>query len=315
MTAIKFFDENTRNWWYPETGGANIPALNELLATWGVRLGTHVFDGHFSFRKDTVAFRSGNALDRFPLGGLLFSAQLNDLGQEIVHRQLGQTLRVPILGLLQVSELASAGRVVVFGDSSCADDAHSGRLRCDPLLAACIDYAATGWLLPALESSGHRLDVPFASTAPAPERAEASTLHIYSTVLEAPGVYRALPQCQYLVQAETMPLHNGSAYDALLRRGTSACTTVPMDHGGMHASTGLPVSSLLGGSINTQRVPGQSGGVAHALLQSTMTIGSLLGPVVFFLLIATALAVAWRQPRRSLRTVQMQQDRLKQARS
>ena len=28
IKAAKFFDENTRNWWTPITGGANVPALN-----------------------------------------------------------------------------------------------------------------------------------------------------------------------------------------------------------------------------------------------------------------------------------------------
>jgi membrane-bound transcription factor site-1 protease len=28
MKAAKFFDENSRQWWTPVTGGSNIPALN-----------------------------------------------------------------------------------------------------------------------------------------------------------------------------------------------------------------------------------------------------------------------------------------------
>jgi hypothetical protein len=32
-------DENTRQWWVPVTGGANVPALNELLSTWGIAFG------------------------------------------------------------------------------------------------------------------------------------------------------------------------------------------------------------------------------------------------------------------------------------
>ena len=31
IEAAKFFDENTRKWWTPLTGGSNIPALNGLL--------------------------------------------------------------------------------------------------------------------------------------------------------------------------------------------------------------------------------------------------------------------------------------------
>ena len=28
---VRFYDDNTRSWWTPVTGGANIPALNDLL--------------------------------------------------------------------------------------------------------------------------------------------------------------------------------------------------------------------------------------------------------------------------------------------
>ena len=36
MKKIKFYDENTRQWWMPDTGGANVPALNDLLGPWGI---------------------------------------------------------------------------------------------------------------------------------------------------------------------------------------------------------------------------------------------------------------------------------------
>ena len=43
MMKIKFFDENTRQWWMPSTGGANVPALNDLLKSWNIafRYSTH----------------------------------------------------------------------------------------------------------------------------------------------------------------------------------------------------------------------------------------------------------------------------------
>ena len=42
MKKVRFFDENTRLWWVPDTGGANIPALNDLL-------GNHIY-GSFSLK-------------------------------------------------------------------------------------------------------------------------------------------------------------------------------------------------------------------------------------------------------------------------
>ena len=43
MQKLRFYDENTRQWWMPDTGGANIPALNTLLATWGIALRLAIF--------------------------------------------------------------------------------------------------------------------------------------------------------------------------------------------------------------------------------------------------------------------------------
>ena len=45
MKKIKFFDENTRQWWIPQTGGANVPALNDLLAEWGISLSSDIYRG------------------------------------------------------------------------------------------------------------------------------------------------------------------------------------------------------------------------------------------------------------------------------
>ena len=45
MKAAGFFDENTRSQWTAVKGGANVPALNDLLGPFGVLLGDRVFDG------------------------------------------------------------------------------------------------------------------------------------------------------------------------------------------------------------------------------------------------------------------------------
>ncbi len=37
-----------RQWWMPDTGGANIPALNELLAPWSIAFSDNVYEGDFS---------------------------------------------------------------------------------------------------------------------------------------------------------------------------------------------------------------------------------------------------------------------------
>lgn len=47
MDKVRFFDENTRQWWVPDTGGANVPALNELLKNFDIEFGDGVSEGDF----------------------------------------------------------------------------------------------------------------------------------------------------------------------------------------------------------------------------------------------------------------------------
>ena len=50
MKKIKFYDENTRQWWLPDTGGANVPALNDLMKSWGVQFSNKIYEGNFKIR-------------------------------------------------------------------------------------------------------------------------------------------------------------------------------------------------------------------------------------------------------------------------
>ena len=73
MRKVKFFDENTRQWWIPETGGANIPALNELLSTWDIAFGDTVLEGDFSISDHDVYMASGSEIVRFPAEGTVIT--------------------------------------------------------------------------------------------------------------------------------------------------------------------------------------------------------------------------------------------------
>ena len=70
MKKIKFFDDNTHQWWTPDTGGANVPALNDLLAPWG------------------IAFRQVNITNCWRF--LIVQGYLG-------HNAIGSTLTVPIV--------------------------------------------------------------------------------------------------------------------------------------------------------------------------------------------------------------------------
>ena len=64
MKKVRFYDENTRLWWVPDTGGANIPALNDLLAGWGIALGDTVLEGEIQLGGHEAQFSSGSNIVR-----------------------------------------------------------------------------------------------------------------------------------------------------------------------------------------------------------------------------------------------------------
>ena len=87
MKKIKFYDENTRQWWMPETGGANVPALNRLLAAWDMSLSNNVLEGDFSLGSRMVSFSSGTSLASWPSEAHIISRDLNDQGVFVMWSQ------------------------------------------------------------------------------------------------------------------------------------------------------------------------------------------------------------------------------------
>lgn len=124
MRKIKFFDENTRQWWMPDTGGANVPALNDLLSHWKIGLGDDVYEGDFTLGDHEMYYASGASIVQFPEDGLLIRRTLNNQGLEILGKKTVRAEGVPILGLLQTGSSKSSGRIALYGDSNCIDTAH-----------------------------------------------------------------------------------------------------------------------------------------------------------------------------------------------
>lgn len=99
MKNIKFFDDNTNRWWTPLTGGCNAPALNELLAPFGVSISEkvgsdapyslcysgspsrafQVYKGEVRLGSFRTQYASGTSLARFPTGGMVMRASLRDV--------------------------------------------------------------------------------------------------------------------------------------------------------------------------------------------------------------------------------------------
>ena len=78
MIKMKFFDDNTRSWWTPVTGGANIPALNDLLLGFGIGFGGTILTGPYSIDGQRGFFASGTDISVFPDGGFLHRFTFQD---------------------------------------------------------------------------------------------------------------------------------------------------------------------------------------------------------------------------------------------
>ena len=164
MRDVKFYDENTASWWTPETGGANVPAINDLLAPLGIALSDHVVRGIITINQERQFYASGTTIARFPAGGSVLRAALQDAGSG------ARADKYAVLGLLQADVKAavdgiaasadadlddgfenssdgalpvSAGRVAVYGDSNCVDMNHSVGT-CYRLVLSLLEYTSRG---------------------------------------------------------------------------------------------------------------------------------------------------------------------------
>eukprot|EP00899_Mesostigma_viride_P028660 jgi/Mesvir1/897/Mv17459-RA.1 len=224
MIKMRFFDDNTRSWWTPATGGANIPALNDLLKVFGIQFGDTVLTGQIALARKHLNFASGVPLVEFPHNGVVhaFQLQARDSPGAAHHHATFQraagpggvaTGDYPVLGLVQhvakgmaanVSGVNS-GRIFVLGDCNCLDSSHQ-TMDCYWLLESAMEYTARGrsppGLLPATAKgttgggSAARVDEPFtghvltspmvAASSLLPRRRTDISFVEYSTVLQEP---------------------------------------------------------------------------------------------------------------------------------
>lgn len=128
MKEAKFFDENTRQWWIPDTGGANLPALNDLLGVFNISFSDRIYEGEYKLNEHLINYASGTSLFRFPQSNssYVLYRDLKDQGEEFLKLKQIDSTQVPILGLHQVmiNGEHESGRVVVYGDSNCLDSSH-----------------------------------------------------------------------------------------------------------------------------------------------------------------------------------------------
>lgn len=204
MEKVRFFDENTRQWWVPDTGGSNIPALNELLEFSGIQFGNVVSEGDFKLAGKEMYFASGTSIIGFPDDGKVIMKSLKDQGAEIIKDQNDarddskKTNPVAILGLTE----HQAGKIGVYGDSNCLDGAHLQK-DCYWLLEELLQYFRTNMLAPEIDNLELWSDVKgkVENYATKPERLVGNHLHRSSKVLEH-GINlrkKPLPVCPNIV--------------------------------------------------------------------------------------------------------------------
>ncbi|GMI83949.1 SITE-1 protease, SITE-1 PROTEASE [Hibiscus trionum] len=160
MVKMRFFDDNTRSWWTPVTGGANIPALNDLLAPFGIAFGDKILNGDFSIDDEQSRYASGTDIVRFPRGGYVHSFPFLDSSESGATQNLLLNSGMnkadsPILGLLEVGE----GRVAIYGDSNCLDSSHMVT-NCYRLLRKILDFTGSNIKDPVLFSKSAKQDTP-----------------------------------------------------------------------------------------------------------------------------------------------------------
>ena len=125
LEKAAFFDDNTHSYWTPVTGGANVPALNDLLRPFGFAFGDRVLSGTAMPRRGKpVVIKSGANIARAPAGAFLHKARLQDKSKDLSKRErraehafaaFYQTDGGGVLG----------GRLALFGDSNCLDSSHT----------------------------------------------------------------------------------------------------------------------------------------------------------------------------------------------
>ncbi|KAM3207787.1 hypothetical protein ACQJBY_062826 [Aegilops geniculata] len=187
MVKMTFFDENTRSWWSPLTGGANIPALNELLAPFGIAFGDKILSGDFSINGEQSHYASGTDIVQFPAGGFLHGFELqedpktaqNSSTPDTQNSQSQEKSKLSsILGMLEAGE----GRIAVYGDSNCLDSSHMVT-NCYWLLRKIVEFAGNGLRDPVLFSEATRLKFPVFENIQKPLRRPDVNFSMFSSVI------------------------------------------------------------------------------------------------------------------------------------
>jgi len=125
MSMLHYFDDSTGQELHCGVGGANVPAINQLLRPFGVAFSSSVYSGSYNAAGRSIAHSSGSAIMKFPAGGQVLTVPLKHITAEAAASKsamrLAQVAYVSTLGFVQLPALR-AGWVLALSDSSCLDD-------------------------------------------------------------------------------------------------------------------------------------------------------------------------------------------------
>lgn len=176
VKKMRFYDDNTRSWWEAATGGANVPALNDLLKPLGAAFAGGTHDVEMEWPAGGAKFRmaSGSAIAALPVGAYLYNASS---GGPPKAGQDGRDL--PVLAFME----AGVGRVVLYGDSNCLDSSHQ-RSNCFEMLRKALAFATEGDISDL--DDGAQLEKAFGSRRGLPKRRSDFNFSDVSFVLRNP---------------------------------------------------------------------------------------------------------------------------------
>ncbi|OWZ09222.1 Membrane-bound transcription factor site-1 protease, partial [Phytophthora megakarya] len=175
LDSLEIFDTSTLSKWHAITGGANVPAINELLRDFHISFGDGVVHSSSvslmnSGNDSSFPYWSGSYLTNFPVGGYLGYIDAVDQSAKNLNGSDKTLLDVPVLGLYQVPSIYG-GRIAVFGDSSCLDSGVHPAAKfqnCFGMLRTMLRFTNDAELPPSIApqdesaSTGlHRLEVEF----------------------------------------------------------------------------------------------------------------------------------------------------------
>lgn len=69
----------------PDTGGSNVPALNELLSAFNISFSDHVYEGSYTIDKHDMYYASGTSIRNFPENGLVITETLKNQGESYYY--------------------------------------------------------------------------------------------------------------------------------------------------------------------------------------------------------------------------------------